>query len=368
MINYNKIKFYLISVPIPSSISYIWNFGSILIIRFFTQIFTGLILIIFYTPLASKAFNRIFYLIREPFIGWLIRLIHCNIASIYFLILLIHLRRRLYFKYIFSYRWFRGTIIYILSIITAFLGYVLPWGQISYWAAIVITNLLTAIPYIGERILIWLWGNFSITFFTLTRFYIFHFIVPIIIIIFLLIHINNLHLNRSSNPLGLNNNDFINFHPYYTWKDLLGFIIIFILLIKIICLIPFFLINPENFNIANSLLTPSKIEPEWYFLYTYSILRSIPNKLGGFIAIISSFILLLILPYLYNTKNLINIKFFPFNNIIIIIFFINYISLRITGFLPIKDTYIFFSQIFTFLYFIFFLIDPIIIKIWYKNL
>nr|ABC86664.1 cytochrome b [Xenos vesparum]CAL18262.1 cytochrome b [Xenos vesparum] len=364
MTNYKMMKNNLMNIPIPSSISYMWNFGSILLVCFFTQFITGLMLTMYYLPLASQAHFSIFFLMRETSTGWLIRLIHCNMASIYFMALYIHLSRNLFFKS-FYLPWFSGSMIFIMSMGTAFLGYILPWGQMSYWGAMVITNLMTTIPYIGDLLLTWIWGNLTISSFTLTRFYMMHFMLPFLILLLIILHIYSLHLTGSSNPLGTKNNDMISFHPYFLWKDFLGFIIMFFSLIMIISLYPFFLLNPENFNLANPLLTPPHIEPEWYFLYAYSILRSIPNKLGGTIALFMSVFLLFIIPFMNNIK--LNNKFSPINKFLITMFFFNFFMLTITGMLPIEQPFQLISKIFTVMYFLYFIISPITSMLW-KNL
>nr|YP_010507257.1 cytochrome b [Xenos yangi]QPP04709.1 cytochrome b [Xenos cf. moutoni RZ-2020]UXG18686.1 cytochrome b [Xenos yangi] len=366
MTNYKLLKNKLINIPIPSNITYMWNYGSILLICFITQLLSGLMLTMYYLPMSYKAFDSIFYIMREPSMSWFIRLFHCNMASMYFLALYLHLSRNLFIKSFFNYTWMTGSMIFLLSTMTAFLGYVLPWGQMSYWGAMVITNLLTSIPYIGNSILTWIWGNFTISSYTLTRFYLFHFILPFIIMMFIILHIYSLHLTGSSNPLGMKNNDMISFHPYFTWKDIIGFMMMFMLLMMFINLLPFYLLNPENFNLANPLLTPPHIEPEWYFLYAYTILRSIPNKLGGTIALFMSILMLFILPLLNSNMKFKNNKFFPINNLLIIIFYFNFISLTMMGMLPIENPFYSISQILSFLFFLYFLIDPIIMHLWYK--
>ena len=366
MNHYKIIKINIINIPIPSRISYSWNFGSILLICIISQLIRGIFLVFFYSPDSLNRFNRIIFLIRETNLGWLIRTFHSNIASILFIFIYFHISRNLYFNsFIISQNvWITGVTLLLIITVTAFLGYVLPWGQISYWGAIVITNLVTSIPYIGEPLLKWIWGRFSINKLTLLRFFCFHFIIPFIIILFILIHLFYLHSTGSSNPLGLNNNnDKVYFHPYFSWKDLIGFILIFIILFFLILIKPYLLANPENWFKVNIIITPNHIKPEWYFLYAYAILCSIPNKLGGTVALILAILIYYFLPLL-NKNNFKNIKFYPLNKILIILFFINFISLTFIGILPVKEPYIFIRKFFTIFYFIYFLIDFLIKKLW----
>lgn len=352
----------LINLPTPLNISIWWNFGSLLGICLIIQIISGFFLSIHYTPNINIAFNRIIHIIQNVNIGWLFRLIHINGASIFFICIFIHIGRNIYYNsFKFIKTWIIGISIFLITIITAFIGYVLPWGQISFWGATVITNLVSAIPYIGESIVKWIWGGFSVDNATLNRFYSLHFIIPFIIIILVIIHLIFLHETGSSNPIGLNRNFYkIPFNPYYSIKDFLGFIIILIIL-KIICLIdPFILSDPENFNKANSIITPIHIQPEWYFLFAYAILRSIPNKLGGVIALMISILILIIIPFNSNYK-IKGFKFYFFNQIIFWIFICIFIILTWIGARPVENPYIYIGQITSILYFNYFIfIVPLI--------
>lgn len=300
----------LIDLPTPSNISTLWNFGSLLGVCLTIQLITGVFLSIHYCPNIDSAFNRVAHICRDVNQGWLIRTLHANGASIFFVCLYVHAGRGIYYRsYNLIQTWIVGVIILFITIATAFLGYVLPWGQISFWGATVITNLLSAIPYLGTTIVQWIWGGFAVDNATLNRFFSFHFILPFVIIAIVIIHLLFLHQTGSNNPLGVKRNiDKIPFHPYFTFKDILGFIIIIIILTIISLIDPYVLGDPDNFTPANPLVTPVHIQPEWYFLFAYAILRSIPNKLGGVIALVISIAILLILPF-SNKKNLQVINF-----------------------------------------------------------
>lgn len=289
----------LVDLPAPSSISFMWNWGSLLGITLIIQLITGLLLASHYNSRVSIAFSSVIHIIRDVNFGWILRIVHINGAAIFFIVIFIHIRRGIIFS---SFKskptWVSGTVILLVLMGTAFIGYVLPWGQISFWGATVITNLVSAIPYIGKRIVEWLWGGFSVGGATLSRFFILHFLLPFILASIIIIHLISLHVMGSNSPIGLNpNTDKISFHPFFTSKDLLGAIIFFIVLIAISFLIPYSIGDPENFNPANPLNTPIHIQPEWYFLFAYAILRSIPNKLGGVLALLISILIILILPF-----------------------------------------------------------------------
>lgn len=351
----------LINLPTPINISILWNFGSILGLCLIIQLITGFILSIHYTPHTIYAFNRIIHIIENINYGWIIRLTHINTASIFFFCLYIHIGRGIYYR---SYKllivWIIGVIIIFILIATAFVGYVLPWGQISFWGATVITNLLSAIPFIGQPLVEWLWGGFSINNATLNRFFSFHFILPFILLIIVLIHLFFLHQTGSNNPLGTPRKLYIiKFHIYFTLKDTLGFLYIFYFLLIISLEEPYLLGDSENFIIANPIITPIHIQPEWYFLFAYTILRSIPNKLGGVLALIISIIILTTLPFT-NKSNFQRIRFFLIKKFIFWKFFIIFIILTWLGSQPIESPFTPLSQFITFIYFLYFLITPII--------
>lgn len=359
----------LVDLPTPSNISTIWNFGSLLGLCLGIQLITGIFLAIHYTADINIAFSSVVHICRDVNNGWLLRTLHANGASFFFICLYIHVGRGIYYgSYNLIFTWTIGVIILFLVIGTAFIGYVLPWGQISFWGATVITNLVSAIPYLGTTIVQWIWGGFAVDNATLTRFFTFHFILPFIVLAIVIIHLLFLHQTGSSNPLGLKINiDKISFHPYFSFKDIVGFLIIALRLILITLINPYILGDPDNFIPANPLVTPVHIQPEWYFLFAYAILRSIPNKLGGVIFLVLSIAILLILPF--SQKNLIKgYQFFTLNKITFWIYVNLVILLTWIGARPVEDPYILVGQSLTLIYFFYFLANPIIIINWTKLL
>lgn len=352
-------------MPAPSNISYWWNFGSLLGLCLTTQIITGLFLSIHYTSDISTAFDRVIHISRDVNNGWLIRLIHANGASFFFICLYLHTGRNIYYNsFILTRTWSIGVILIFLVIGAAFLGYVLPWGQISFWGATVITNLLSAIPYLGTYLVQWVWGGFAVRNPTLTRFFIAHFLLPFILVGAIAIHLLFLHQTGSNNPLGTRSNqDKIPFHPFYSFKDLIGALLLMWFLLTLCFISPFILGDVENFSPANPLITPIHIQPEWYFLFAYAILRSIPNKLGGVIALAASISVLFILP-LISSYSLRGNQFYPSNQFIFWIFLNLVILLTWIGARPVEDPYILIGQTLTISYFIYFIINQIITKIW----
>nr|YP_010531240.1 cytochrome b [Nesodiprion biremis]UXW93527.1 cytochrome b [Nesodiprion biremis] len=355
----------LIDLPTPSNISSMWNFGSLLGMCLITQLITGIFLAMHYTPNVELAFNSIIHIYRDINNGWMIKNIHANGASMFFICMYMHIGRGMYYgSFNFKPTWITGTIILLMTMAAAFLGYVLPWGQMSFWGATVITNLLSAIPYLGEYLVQWLWGGFSINNATLTRFFTIHFIVPFVILMMVMIHLMFLHQTGSSNPLGTNSDiDKISFQPYFLLKDLIGFIIMFMMLIYIILTNPNLLGDPDNFIPANPMVTPPHIKPEWYFLFAYAILRSIPNKLGGVILLLLSILILLIMPF-YKMMNFKSLNFYPMNKLFYWIFITIILMLTWIGMSPVEDPYIFIGQILTLNYFSYYLFYPMITKLW----
>nr|BCW91258.1 cytochrome b [Amblyomma sp.]BCW91271.1 cytochrome b [Amblyomma sp.]BCW91284.1 cytochrome b [Amblyomma sp.]BCW91297.1 cytochrome b [Amblyomma sp.]BCW91310.1 cytochrome b [Amblyomma sp.] len=351
----------LINLPTPTNISYMWNFGSLLGMCLFMQIMSGFFLAMSFSSDISTAFSMISHIQRDVNFGWLIRSIHANGASLFFIFIYIHIGRGIYYSSFFFYKvWISGTIIIFILMATAFLGYILPWGQMSFWGATVITNLISAIPYLGQSITYWIWGGFSVDNNTLIRFFSLHFILPFILMMMSMIHIMLIHEKGSSNPIGtILNIDKIPFHPYFSIKDLLGVLTFFIPFMFFIMLFPYKLMDAENFNMANPMITPPHIQPEWYFLFAYAILRSIPNKLGGVIALIFSILIIIILPFMMNNK----LSSFYFNNFkkINFWFLINiFMLLTYLGAMPIEHPYDLMSKILTSLYFMMFIIFPLI--------
>nr|APX40367.1 cytochrome b [Stylosomus ilicicola] len=355
----------LIDLPTPSNISYLWNFGSLLGLCLMIQIVTGLFLAMHYCPNIELAFNSISHICRDVNNGWLIRTMHANGASFFFICLYIHIGRGIYYSsYNLLETWMTGVTIFFMVMATAFLGYVLPWGQMSFWGATVITNLVSAIPYLGLTIVQWLWGGFAVDNATLTRFFALHFIMPFVVTALVMIHLMFLHQTGSNNPIGTTNSiDKIPFHPFFTFKDVLGIIVTLSLLMILTMSNPYFLGDPDNFTPANPLVTPIHIQPEWYFLFAYAILRSIPNKLGGVLALVASIAILYVLPFSEN-KLFSSSQFYPmsklsFWSLLSIILLLTWIGAR-----PVEDPYIIIGQILTILYFLYYLINPLMTKVW----
>nr|QQV73472.1 cytochrome b [Anthomyza sp. DY-2021] len=355
----------LVDLPAPINISSWWNFGSLLGLCLIIQILTGLFLAMHYTADINMAFYSVNHICRDVNYGWLLRTIHANGASFFFICIYLHVGRGIYYSsYLFTPTWIVGVVIFFLTMGTAFMGYVLPWGQMSFWGATVITNLLSAIPYLGTDLVQWIWGGFAVDNATLTRFFTFHFIFPFIVLAMTMIHLLFLHQTGSNNPIGLNSNiDKIPFHPYFSFKDIVGFVIMIMLLISLSLWNPYLLGDPDNFIPANPLVTPIHIQPEWYFLFAYAILRSIPNKLGGVIALVMSIAILFILPF-YNLSKFRGIQFYPINQILFWVMVSTVILLTWIGARPVEDPYVIYGQILTVVYFLYFIINPMIHKIW----
>nr|YP_010031474.1 cytochrome b [Acroneuria carolinensis]QOV02865.1 cytochrome b [Acroneuria carolinensis] len=359
----------LVDLPAPINISAWWNFGSLLGLCLAAQIATGLFLAMHYTAHIDLAFNSVAHICRDVNYGWLLRTLHANGASFFFICLYLHTGRGMYYgSYLFMHTWMIGVIIMFLVMGTAFMGYVLPWGQMSFWGATVITNLLSAVPYLGVDLVQWVWGGFAVDNATLTRFFTFHFVLPFVVAAAVLVHLLFLHQTGSNNPLGLNSDvDKIPFHPYFSFKDIVGFLILMMTLTILTLLEPYMLGDPDNFIPANPLVTPVHIQPEWYFLFAYAILRSIPNKLGGVIALVLSIAILLILPFT-NKSKFRGIQFYPINQILFWSMVSIVILLTWIGARPVEDPYILVGQILTVLYFAYYIISPLTCLIWDKML
>nr|YP_009306447.1 cytochrome b [Ricania speculum]AOP19356.1 cytochrome b [Ricania speculum] len=358
---------FIIDLPSPSNISTWWNFGSLLGICLMMQIITGIFLSMHYTPNINNAFKSVIHITRDVNYGWLIRNIHANGASLFFLLTFLHAGRGLYYgSFKLKKTWISGTIIMLMLMATAFLGYVLPWGQMSFWGATVITNLISAIPYMGDMIVKWMWGGFAVDNPTLNRFFSFHFILPFLLSMMVMTHLIFLHETGSSNPLGTKNNiDKIPFHPYFSIKDILGMVITMSMFSLIINTNPFITMDPENFTPANPMITPIHIQPEWYFLFAYAILRSIPSKLGGVIALAMSIMILISLPFSMKNKFQ-STKMYPTNKPMFWIFINTFILLTWIGMRPVEEPYILTGQILTIIYFSMFILMPLNTKMWDK--
>nr|BAI63519.1 cytochrome b [Cynops ensicauda] len=358
-----------IDLPTPSNISYWWNFGSLLGICLITQIITGLFLAMHYTADTQSAFSSVAHICRDVNHGWLVRNIHANGASFFFICIYLHIGRGLYYgSYLFKETWNIGVVLLLLVMATAFVGYVLPWGQMSFWGASVITNLLSAIPYVGGSLVEWVWGGFSVDKATLTRFFAFHFLLPFLIAGVSMIHLLFLHETGSNNPTGIpSNQDKVSFHPYSSYKDLLGFLLALLILLLISLIVPNLLVDPENFIPANPLMAPPHIKPEWYFLFAYAILRSIPNKLGGVIALLMSILILMFTPMLHTSKQR-SLTFRSTSQTLFWLLVANTLILTWIGGMPVEPPFTEIGQVASVLYFLLFIIMIPLVGLWENKL
>nr|AAU87430.1 cytochrome b [Atractaspis boulengeri] len=360
-------------LPVGSNISTWWNFGSMLLTCLALQITTGFFLAIHYTANINLAFSSIIHIMRDIPYGWTMQNLHAIGASMFFICIYIHIARGLYYgSHLNKEVWLSGVILLATLMATAFFGYVLPWGQMSFWAATVITNLLTAVPYLGTTLTTWLWGGFSINDPTLTRFFALHFILPFIITSLSSIHIMLLHNEGSSNPLGTNSDiDKIPFHPYHSYKDMLMLTILITTLFIIMSFTPNLFNDPENFSKANPMITPQHIKPEWYFLFAYGILRSIPNKLGGTLALLMSIAILTTTPFTH-TSTIRSTTFRPLTQLMFWTLIATFIIITWTATKPVEPPFITIGQTTSILYFLFFTINPLLgwieNKIMYSNI
>nr|AXI98699.1 cytochrome b [Pseudoniphargus portosancti] len=351
----------LVQLPAPANISFLWNTGSLLFVCLAIQIISGLLLASSYSASMELSFNLINNMMETMDKYWLMRCIHANGASLFFICMYAHIGRGLYYSsFLYTHTWNIGVTIMLLTMAAAFMGYVLPVNQMSFWGASVITNLFSEVPYIGPSLVHLIWGGVSVDSPTIMRFFTFHFLIPFIILMMVVIHITLLHQTGSSNPMGLNSSaEKIIFHPYFSFKDIMGMMIITLLFLYLCLFYPLLLGDDENFNPANTAVTPHHIQPEWYFLFAYAILRSIPNKLGGVIALLLAVLILYITPFTHTAKFK-SLMFYPVNKII----FWSWVSVTIlltwVGMCPVEDPYILTGQILTVLYFIYFMIYPLL--------
>nr|YP_010736882.1 cytochrome b [Pedionis papillata]WEP24756.1 cytochrome b [Pedionis papillata] len=357
----------IIDLPAPINLSSWWNFGSILGLCLLTQLISGVILSMHYTANIEMAFNSVNHITRDVNYGWLMRTMHSNGASMFFIALYLHTGRGMYYGSYKLYKtWMIGISLMLMTMATAFLGYVLPWGQMSFWGATVITNLLSAIPYIGSMLVKWIWGGFAVDNATLSRFFSLHFMLPFMITMLTMIHLMFLHQKGSSNPIGLNSNmDKIPFHPYFSIKDIMGFAFVLTILITMNLSEPYMLADPDNFTPANPMSTPVHIQPEWYFLFAYAILRSVPNKLGGVMALFISILILIVMPMSMKMKFK-SLTFYPVSQINFWMFTNTTMMLTWIGSKPVESPFTETGLILTIMYFMYFIVDPFLTKIWDK--
>lgn len=348
------INSYVVDSPQPSNLSYMWNFGSLLATCLGLQIVTGIILAMHYTPNVDLAFISVEHIMRDVNYGWLIRYLHANGASFFFIFVYLHIGRGMYYGSYKSPRilpWSIGVIILVLMMGTAFLGYVLPYGQMSLWGATVITNMLSAIPWIGQDFVQFVWGGFSVNNATLNRFFSLHYLLPFILAALAILHLMTLHVNGSSNPLGISSNvDRVPMHPYYMFKDLITIFLFFLVIGTFVFYYPNALGHSDNYIPANPMQTPPSIVPEWYLLPYYAILRSIPNKLLGVIAMLASLLILLAMPIL-DTSRVRGSQFRPLMRFSFWVFVTDFFLLMYLGSQHAEEPYITIGMIATAVYF-----------------
>ncbi|MCX2725854.1 cytochrome b [Roseibium salinum] len=350
-----------VDFPTPKNLNYWWTFGGILFMVLIAQILTGVVLVMHYTPSTGAAFDSVEHIMRDVNFGWMLRYLHSNGASMFFIAVYIHIFRGLYYG---SYKapreisWILGVIIFLIMMGTAFMGYVLPWGQMSFWGATVITNLFSAIPLVGEAIKTWLWGGFAVDNPTLNRFFSLHYLLPFMIFGVVLLHVWAFHTTGNNNPTGVQpktKQDTIPFHPYYTMKDLFAMVVFLILFAWFAFYVPNYMGHPDNYIEANPLVTPAHIVPEWYFLPFYAILRAVPDKLGGVVAMFGAIAILFVLPWL-DTSKVRSGTYRPLFKQFFWIFALDCIALGYLGAMPAEGTYVILARIFTIYYFAHFLV------------
>jgi quinol-cytochrome oxidoreductase complex cytochrome b subunit len=356
--NFYELAKHVFGYPVPINLNYWWSFGFIAGFFFIFQIFTGIFLSMHYSTDAELAFDSVEYIMREIHNGWFFRYCHSNGASFIFLSLYIHMAKGMFYKsYAFPrmYVWWSGLAIFLLTMASAFIGYVLPWGQMSLWGATVICNLFSTIPYVGEHIVRWLWGGFSVDYTTLNRFFSLHYILPLIALGLLGVHIALLHKKGSSNPNGVSGNYFVNFYPYYLSKDLFVLNIVLIAFSYVVFIEPNMLGHPDNYIKANPLVTPTHIVPEWYFLPFYAILRAVPNKTLGVLAMGASILMFALLPFVDISKTR-SPEYRPVYQMFFWFFVFNFIHLGYLGGCPAEYPYVGMSQNLTAFHFAYFLV------------
>nr|ARA69007.1 cytochrome b [Bemisia tabaci] len=362
--NLSQVNNFIVDLGSPSNISYFWNFGSLLGLMMLIQLLTGLFLTFHYAANVSVAFDSVIHIMRDVNNGWFIRYTHINGASFFFIFIYIHIGRGIFY---FSFKkvmvWLSGVFILLFLMMVAFMGYILPWGQMSFWGATVITNLISSIPELGEIVVRWIWGGFSVSNATLNRFFSFHFIFPFLIMFLIFIHLIFLHVYGSNNPLGLvGSYDKIFFYPYFVIKDFLGFFSFLVVFLFLICFSPLILVDSENFIMANSLVTPLHIQPEWYYLFSYAILRSIPNKLGGVVALFVSILILAVFVVCKSKFN--SLTYYPIVDFIFYLFGSVIMLLMWIGANQVEYPFYMLGQMLSFFFFFFFYMYIYLVSFW----
>nr|AGO02026.1 cytochrome b [Solenaia carinata] len=355
----------LYDLPTPMNLSILWNTGSLMGLCLIVQILSGILLATHYTPNTEYAFQSVIHILRDVNYGWMLRNMHATGASVFFLCVYAHIGRGIYFSsYLYSKMWLSGIALLFTLMATAFLGYVLPWGQMSYWGATVITNLLSVIPYFGNLIVKWIWGGFTVANATLNRFFVFHFSLPFLLLAITCIHLMLLHEKGSNNPLGLSSNTcLIPFHPFYSLKDLVGFLALLLGFALISLFFPLMISDPENFTEANPMSTPTHIQPEWYFLFAYAILRAIPSKMGGVLALVSSILVLALMPTVHLNK-MRGMTFYPASQPVFWVLISSFLLLTWLGQMPTEPPLVLLSQVMTMAYFLLILSLPLSGVLW----
>lgn len=359
----------LVDLPAPTNLSYMWGFGSLLGLCLIIQIASGIFLAMHYCAHVDLAFASVEHIMRDVNAGWVLRYVHANGASMFFIMVYLHIARGLYYGSYTAPRqmvWGVGVVILVVMMATAFIGYVLPWGQMSFWGATVITNLISAIPFIGKDIVEWVWGGFSVSNATLNRFFSLHYLLPFALAGLAIVHLLALHEHGSNNPVGVDGNiDKVPFHPYYTVKDLFGYAVFAVFFAFFVFFAPNVLGHSDNYIPANPMVTPTHIVPEWYFLPQYAMLRSIPDKLLGVIALFASILILIVLPYMHTSK-IRSMQFRPISKVLFWFFIADFFLLMILGGAVAEEPYITLSQICTAFYFAYFLIITPLVG-WLEN-
>nr|YP_004425007.1 cytochrome b [Utterbackia peninsularis]ADL62594.1 cytochrome b [Utterbackia peninsularis] len=363
----NMMNGLIYDLPTPGNLSILWNMGSLLGLCLTFQLLSGILLAMHYTPNTLLAFDSIAHITRDVNTGWLLRTMHAISASFFFMCTYTHIGRGIYYgSYLNIQMWLSGVLLLLSLMATAFLGYVLPWGQMSYWGATVITNLLSVMPNFGNQAVEWVWGGFTVSNATLNRFFVLHFLTPFLILAIVVIHVMILHETGSNNPLGLSTKtSLIHFHPFYSFKDLIGFLLFLMLLTSMTLLTPLLISDPQNFLQANPLTTPNHIQPEWYFLFAYAILRSIPNKMGGVIALMASILILTLMPFIHTNK-MQALVFYPANQFLFWLLTSSFLLLTWLGSMPTEQPLIFLSQVSALIYFSLILLIPTLGSCWDK--